>query len=359
MAELIINAAPLTRNLSIDTLALGKAAVDSKQAMSTGGVGPGLDAQVLKAGATMTPSGYTVEQLDDTIGKLEAVVEGARQALAEAAKSSLTFDPGNWEKHILVLVAAIAALNVARQSSAAMSGVFTQIAFKAAEAQGVATRASGEASMHASIAGAVVAGSMAVGGAGTQIRGHQLQHTDIKTNKVRASGLEQVAQDHTVKLKTTPPESLAVKSTNVSYANAAGELKTLEQKNHNGQLSPEERAVVEQEIRQNRVDAKELNMKSALAQGGINKMMVVGSAFSSIAQVLSAAVTSAVRVEEYIQRQKETLHQAEQNVNKSVSEAANQMVSEDSAMLVKQLETLLQIAESRNSTINTIANARA
>lgn len=359
MAELIINAAPLTRNLPIDTQVLGKALVDSKQSVSTGIVSSGLDAQVLQTGAATTQSGYTLQQLDELIGGQEAFIDGAKQRLDDAAKSSMAFDPGAWETHISVLEAALDALKVARQASAAMSGVFTQMAFESAVGQGKAIIAGGEAALQAASGGAVVAGAAAVVGAGLQVRGHQMQHTDIKTNKVKASGLDQVAQERTMKLRATPPESFAVKPINMSHASAAGELKTLEPKNLNGQLVSEERAVVEQEIRQAVGDAKNLNMKSALAQGGINKMMVVGSTFSSMAHMLSSVMTSVLRLEEYSQRQKEVLHQAEQNVNKSVSDTANQALSEDSAMLVKQLEILLQIAESHNSTINTIANARA
>ncbi|WP_350597554.1 hypothetical protein [Pseudomonas sp. 65/3-MNA-CIBAN-0223] len=183
MVDSIINAAPVIRSLPIDTQVLGKAPVDSKQAMSTGSVGPRLDAQVLQAGAAMTQSGYTVQQLDDmalaAFTETEnflvdlARKEEAKQGLGDTAKSSLTFDPAAWDKHMSVLVSAIVALNVARQSSAAMSGVFTQIAFKAAEAQGVAIKAGGEAAMRAALGGAVVAGAMAVGGRACQSVGKQ------------------------------------------------------------------------------------------------------------------------------------------------------------------------------------------
>jgi len=369
MVDSVITTAPVSRSLPIDIQALGKAAVDRRQAMSTGSVGPGLDAQVLQAGATVTQSGYTVQQLDDmTVAAFTetenflvdlAKKEEAKQGLGDSARSGLTFDPGAWEKHMAVLVSAIVALNIARQSSAAMSGMFTQIAFKAAEAQGVAIKAGGEAAMRAALGGAVVAGVMAVGGAGTQIRGHQLQHSDIKINKVNAGTLKTKAEDLQVKLKTMPSDSIGVSSKKATYTNAQGESQSVELKDTNGKVTQEERAAVEQRIREAVTEAKASNMKSALAQSVINKKMVVGSTLSSMAHSLSSAVTSTVRLEEYSQRQKETLHQAEQNVNKSVSDAANQAVSEDSAMLVKQLETLLQIAESRNSTINTIANARA
>lgn len=369
MGHSISNAVPVIRSLPIDTQALGKAPVDSKQAMSTGSVGPRLDAQVLQAGAVMTQSGYTAQQLDDMAGAAFTETENflvdlakeeqAKQGLGDTAKSSLTFDPGSWEKHMSVLVSAIVALNVARQSSAAMSGVFTQLAFKAAEAQGVAIKAGGEAAMRAALGGAVVAGVMAVGGAGTQIRGHQMQHTDIKTNKNKAANLHSREQLQRAELKTTPPQKIDPSPTNISISRNQNELDAVQLKNNQGMPFSEENAVLELEIRNTVAKAKDASNASSSKQRAINSTQVVGSTLSSLAHTLSAAVTSTVRLEEYNQRQEETLHGAEQSVNKSVSDAANQASSEASAMQVKQLETLLQIAESRNSTISTIANARA
>jgi len=368
MVDSIINAAPVIRSLPIDTQVLGKAPVDSKQAMSTGSVGPRLDAQVLQAGAAMTQSGYTVQQLDDmalaAFTETEnflvdlARKEEAKQGLGDTAKSSLTFDPAAWDKHMSVLVSAIVALNVARQSSAAMSGVFTQIAFKAAEAQGVAIKAGGEAAMRAALGGAVVAGAMAVGGAGLSIRGQAKQHADIKSNKIESTSRNQQAQELRVDLQKTPSE-IAVEQKKASVVRASGELDTIEHHNTGGKLDAAERATLEADVRNAVTKNKDATVQSQLRQKGIERDKTIGGTLSSLAHILSSVVTSTVRLEEYNQRQKEVLHQAEQNVNKSVSDVANQAVSEDSAMLVKNFEALMQLVESRNSTMSTIANARA
>jgi len=359
MADLTINAAPVTRYHPIDTQALGKTVVDSKQAMSTGSVGLPLDAQVLPAGTTTIPPGYTVQQIEDIIDKLEALVEKALQARDDAVKSSPAFDPGELDKHILVLLTAIKALKVALQASAAMSGTFTQIAFKAAQAQGVAIKAGGEAARSAALGGAVGAGAMAIGGAGTQIRGHQMQHTDIKTNKIKAATLNSQVQEMRAELKQIPFQKIESSPTKLAINRNGNELDAVQLKNNEGKLFAEERAVLELEIRNTAVKAKDAGNASALNQKAINSRQVVGSTLSSMSHIVSSAVTSTLRVEESIQQQKGVLHQAEHNVNKSVSDAANQVVSEDTAMLAKQLEILGQVIESHQSTINTIANARA
>lgn len=370
MIDSVNNAAPVIRSLPIDSQALGKAPVDSKQAMSTGSVGPRLDAQVLQAGATMTQYGYTEQQLDDMAGAAFtetdnfladlAKKEEAKQGLGDTAKSSLTFDPGVWEKHLSVLVSIIDALNVARRSSAAMSGVFTQLAFKAAEAQGVAIKAGGEAAMRAALGGAVVAGVMAVGGAGLSIRGHAKQHGDIKRNKVESTNRDKQGQEARVNLQKTPSvmTSEPKKASVTPASGASGASDEIEQINKAKADAPD-RALLEAEVRDAVTKSRDAAMRSQLNQKSIERYKTIGGTLGGLANNLSAAVNSTVRLEEYNQRQAETLHGAEQSVKKSVSDAANQAVSEDSAMLAKQQETLRQIAEGRNSVISTIANARA
>ncbi|RII78414.1 hypothetical protein D0894_08590 [Pseudomonas monteilii] len=251
--------------------------------------------------------------------------EGTEGAVKDPVADLLSFDPAAWEKHIGVLVASIVALNVARKSSAEMSGKFTQMAYEAAIAQGVAIMAGGEAAMWAAVSGAVVATTMAVAGAGMSLRGQSQKHTDIKINQSAAAKFDAQAQQMRVDLD----------------------------------IDPSKRAVLESKMREAVEQATQARMKSALQAKTYERNLTVGGAVSSMAMIVSSGLSAILRLQEYSERQREVLHQSEQGLNKAVGDVASQSVNEATALISKMLDAIQQLVDSRGSTISAIASARA
>jgi hypothetical protein len=251
--------------------------------------------------------------------------EGTEGAVKDPVADLLSFDPAAWEKHIGVLVASIVALNIARKSSAEMSGKFTQMAYEAAIAQGVAIMAGGEAAMWAAVSGAVVATTMAVAGAGLSLRGQSQKHTDIKINQSAAAKFD--AQAHQMRVDL--------------------------------EIDPSKRAVLESKIREAVDQATQARMESALQAKTYERNLTVGGAVSSMAMIISSGLSAILRLQEYSERQREVLHQSEQGLNKAVSDVASQSVNEDAVLVSKMLDAIQQLVDSRGSTLSAIASVRA
>lgn len=318
--------------------------VDQKQALSISSISGRLDAQVLmsrpmQAVDAMTPqqlsqlldtSGFSESESQAMMGLFLAAVvqqekEGAEGAVKDPVADLLSFDPGAWEKHIGVLVASIVAVNIARKSSAEMSGKFVQMAYEAAIAQGVAIVAGGEAAMWAAVSGAVVAATMSAAGAALTLRGQSQKHTDIKTNQMDAARSDAQAQQMRVGLD----------------------------------VDPSKRVALESNIRDAVAQALEARMKSAQQAKTYEGHFTVGGAISSMATIISAGLSAILRMQEHSERQREVLHQSEQGLNKAVSDVANQSVNEYTALLSKILDAIQQLVDSRGSTISSISSARA
>lgn len=318
--------------------------VDQRQPLSISSISGRLDAQVLmsrppQAVEAMTPQ--QLPQLLDTSGLSEresqAMVsmflatvvqqekEGAEGAVRDPVADLLSFDPAAWEKHIGVLIASIVAVNIARKSSAEMSGKFVQMAYEAAIAQGVAIMAGGEAAMWAAVSGAVVAATMSATGAALTLRGQSQKHTDIKTNQTDAVRLDAQAQQMRVDLE----------------------------------LDPSKRAALESNIREAVAQAADARMKSALQAKTYERNLTVGGAINAMAMTISSGLSAILRLQEYSERQREVLHQSEQGLNKAVSDVANQSINEYTALLSKILDAIQQLVDSRGSTMNSFASARA
>lgn len=318
--------------------------VDQKQPLSISNLGGRLDAQVLMSRPThaveaippqqlserLDTSGFSESESQAMMGLFLATVvqqetEGTEGALKDPVADLLSFDPGAWEKHIGVLVASIVALNVARKASTEMSGKFTQMAYEAAIAQGVAIMAGGEAAMWAAVSGSVVAATMSVAGATLSLRGQSQKHTDIKTNQMDATRLDAQAQQMRVDLE----------------------------------IDPSKRAALESNIHEAVAQATEARMKSALQAKTYERNLTVGGAISAMAMIVSSGLSAILRMQEYSERQREVLHQSEQGLNKAVSDVANQSVNENTALISKMLDAIQQLADSRGSTMSAIASVRA
>ncbi|ORL48467.1 IpaC/SipC family type III secretion system effector [Pseudomonas putida] len=317
--------------------------VDQRQPLSSTAIGGPLDAQVLIPQPTAVQA-MTPQQLNGLLD-ISGVSESESQAmmalflatlvhqekeegeggLKDQVAALLSFDPGAWEKHIGVLVASIVALNVARKASAEMSGTFVQMAYEAAIAQGVAIMAGGEAAMWAAVSGAVVAATMSATGAALTLRGQSQKHTDIKTNQTNAVTLEAKAQKMRAELE----------------------------------LDPSKRADLEPKIREVVTQAMEARLQSALQAKTYERNLTVGGAINAMAMTISSGLSAILRLQEYSERQREVLHQSEQGLNKAVSDVANQSTNEYTALLSKILDAIQQLVDSRGSTLNSFASARA
>lgn len=364
------------RPQSVDTPVPAKLA-DTKQVMSTGSLGTQLDGQVLLAGAHTPIAAMTPQQLNQYIDTSQfsdrdseammnifvAAVASEQQNGPEkngqdTVRDLLTFDPSAWQKHIGVLVAAIVAVNIARQSSAQMSGAFAKLAYESAVAQGVAIRAGGEAAMWAAVSGGVLAGGMAIGGAGLQVRGQMQKHDDIKFNKREASYHDARAQEMRVELKTSPSNTAAPAPKQVSVPSTDGTENKAFKAEPNA-VTPESREKLSKSIRDATTSAKDARMNSMLAEKGYANLQIVGGALSGMAMMTSGALTAILRLPESAEQQKQVLRQAEQNNNRSTSDAANQTINEDTSLIAKILEALQQLVDGRNAVLNAFASARA
>lgn len=318
--------------------------VDQRQPLSISSINGRLDAQVLMSRPRQAVEAMTPQQLNqllDTSGLSEresqAMVsmflatvvqqenEGAEGGVRDPVADLLSFDPAAWEKHIGVLIASIVAVNVARKSSAEMSGKCVQMAYEAAIAQGVAIMAGGEAAMWAAVSGAVVAATMSATGAALTLRGQSQKHTGIKTNQTNAVTLEAKAQKMRVELE----------------------------------LDPSKRADLEPKIREVVTQATEARLQSALQAKTYERNLTVGGAINAMAMTISSGLSAILRLQEYSERQREVLHQSEQGLNKAVSDVANQSTNGYTALLSKILDAIQQLVDSRGSTLNSFASARA
>ncbi|AZC51688.1 hypothetical protein C4K35_4109 [Pseudomonas chlororaphis subsp. piscium] len=348
-----------------------KAILDPKPPMQVASLGAKPDTQVLniatkpleKLNGYLDTSTFSESESQVMMALfLASVVTQEKEQPGAAEKDPvsdlMSFDPGAWEKHIGVLVAAIVAVNIARKSSAEMSGAFTQMAYEAAVAQGVAIMAGGEAAMWAAVSGAVVASTMAISGAGFSIRGQNQKHLDIKTNQTDAVRFEATAERQRLNLKVRPADMTAGAPKTVTGINVKGELETIELQTSSAKLDSRDRAVLESEIRSTVAKATEARMKSALQEKTYNRNMTIGGAFSAMAMMISSGLTAILRLQEYSERQNEVLHQSEHNLNKAVSDAANQVISEDAALISKMLDQVQHMVDSLSATMNAVASAR-
>lgn len=352
--------------------------VERKQFLPIGTVGVQLDAQVLMPSAKRVVEAMTPQQLNQYLdtsmfsqGESQAMMGLFLASVAYQEKQEsgaaeqdpvgalMYFDPGAWEKHVGVLVATIVALNIARQSSAEMSGKFVQMAYEAAVAQGVSIMAAGEAAMWSAVAGSVVATTMAVGGAGLSVRGQNQKHMDIKTNKTDAAKYAAEAQDKYRLLKVRPADRVVSGPKQVTGTNAKGVPEVIALEKGNGKFDRYDREVLSSEAHAAAKKAAGARMASLMQERTYNRNLTVGGTLSSLAMITSTGLSALLRMREYSERQEEVLHQSEHNLNKAIVEAAKADVQEDTALISNMLDAIQKLVDSRSQTMSAIASVRA
>lgn len=145
--------------------------------------------QVLRNGTVTVPSAAELKSQINAYQPTEADWEDFAEALlmvSDEVRNDLAFDPGAWEKHANVLVAAIIALNIARVANAQLRGHFSVMAAEAAKSQGAAIIESGKAALYSAITAAVVSGAIAGFAMVKTFQGQTLKHADIDLHKRNA-----------------------------------------------------------------------------------------------------------------------------------------------------------------------------
>lgn len=255
------------------------------------------------------------------------------------------FDPGAWEKHANVLIAAIIALNVARVTNAELRGHFSIMAADAAKAQGAAIVESGKAALYSAITAAVVSGAIAGFAMVKTFQGQNLKHADINSHKrttLEANTLERDLKRDRARDDWNPDTTYTVK-----VFDDFGRSKTMDFKPQGSALTPKEQAWFDGEILKAQKVGQTSDWLSQGAMKGIEKKLEIGRALNAMSMSLSQVVSSMVRMKEHAAREEEVLQQSAQNTQKSLSDEVGQKDSADAALLQKLTDMVMQLFQSR------------
>ncbi|PNB75879.1 cell invasion protein [Pseudomonas sp. GW456-E7] len=311
--------------------------------------------QVLQNGNFIAPTPAEIEseikahQLSesDWLGSFAALT-----MLNDEVRNDLVFDPGAWEKHANVLVAAIIALNVARVSNAQLRGHFSVMAAEAPKAQGAAIVESGQAALYASITNAVVSGAVAGFAMFKTFQGQGLKHADInlhKRNALDANNIERDLKHDRSRDDWDPQTTYKIKT-----FDDFGRSNSVDFKPKGATLTPQEQAWFDGEILKAQKVGQTSDWLSQMGSKGIEKKLEIGRTFSAMSMSLSQVVSSMVRMSEHAAREKEVLQLSAQNTQKSLSDEIGQKDSADGALLQKLMDTVLQILQSRIEVIGRV-----
>ncbi|AMB87998.1 hypothetical protein AWM79_23065 [Pseudomonas agarici] len=248
-----------------------------------------------------------------------AVLGEAKKLLSDEDVRELAFNPSAWEKHTGVLIAAIIALNMARIATAELRGHFSVMTANAAVEQGKAIREGGDAALYGAFAGAAIAGSMALAGTVMTIDGYRQKHAGLTSQKqqtVEAMELERDMRD-----------------------------------NHLAHVAPGEPNVVMDIINDARQRRELASLDNQLNSLQWDRLISAGGSLSSLAIVFSSMVSSAVRLLEVAQKEREVLQQSNQSVQKSLGDEEAQIDASTAALLQKIFEIMRQIDELRGRVI--------
>ncbi|MFJ3367580.1 cell invasion protein [Pseudomonas sp. NPDC086251] len=270
----------------------------------------------------------------------------------DEVRNDLIFDPGAWEKHANVLVAAIIALNISRVANAQLRGHFSVMAADAAKAQGAAIVESGKAALNSAITAAVVSGAIAGFAMVKTFQGQGLKHADINLHKRNALDANNIAGDlgqHGKRDDWNPETTYKIKTLD-DY----GRVITVDFKPKGATLTPKEQAWFDGEIRKAQTMEKTSDWLSLANARGIDKKLEIGRALNAMSMSMSQVVSNMVRMTEHAAREKEVLQQSAQNTQKSLSDEVGQKDSAEAALLQKLMDMVMQLFQSRADVIRAI-----
>ncbi|PMZ78212.1 cell invasion protein [Pseudomonas sp. FW305-70] len=304
--------------------------------------------QVLQNGSFIAPTAAELESKSNAYQPSESDWQDFAVALTmlnDEVRNDLVFDPGAWEKHANVLVAAIIALNVARVANAHLRGHFSVMAAEAAKGQGVAIVESGQAAFYANVTNAGVGGAVAAFAMFKSLQGQGLKHDDINLHKRNALDANKI--EHDLKLHRSRDDWDPQTTYKIETFDDFGRSKFVDFKPEGTTLTPQEQAWFDGEIYKAKYVGKESDWLSLSGIKGIEKKLEIGRALSAMSMSLSQVVSSMVRMSEYAAREKEVLQQSAQNTQKSLSDEVAQKDSADRALAQKMMDEMAQISRSR------------
>lgn len=325
-----------------------------KPVADSGGIMKAPDPTLVGEGQVLTASALPLvlphmQQListeDWTSREKELTVEVFKRTLDEPERDRPSFDPGAWESHVGILLAAILAMNVARLANAQLRGHYTIVSAEAARAQGEAIREAGTAQLNSAISGAALAGVMAVGGAALNLKGLAGKHADISTHKRTAMEAGNIAGELQVQRARSDFEPGV--PTQVRTLDDAGKPGTTDFTPKGRTTSPEEQAWFDSEIHKAQKHARQSEWQSLMNEKGYLKPQLYGQLLNSLAMTGSNAVSSTVRLGEYAARERELQQQSAQTVTKGLADEVGQKDAADANLLNKLMEMVLQIMQSR------------
>ncbi|WP_256572526.1 MULTISPECIES: IpaC/SipC family type III secretion system effector [unclassified Pseudomonas] len=205
--------------------------------------------QVLQNPSITAPSAAELESAINAYQPTESDWQdfmAASMMLSDEVRNELIFDPGAWEKHANVLVAAIIALNIARVANAQLRGHFSVMAAEAAKAQGAAIVESGEAAMYSAITGAIVSGAISGFALLKTLHGQTLKHADINLHKRNAMDARNIERD--LKLERSRSEWNPQGTYKIKTLDDFGRAKTVDFKPSGSTRPAEDQAWFDKEI---------------------------------------------------------------------------------------------------------------
>jgi hypothetical protein len=315
-------------------------------------LGRTLNQQVL---GTINPSAAELQSAIDAYQPSESDRQdliAATTMLSDEVRNDLVFDPGAWEKHANVLVAAIIALNVARVANAMLRGHFSVMAADAAKSQGAAIVESGKAAMYSAITAAVVSGAIAGFAMVKNFQGQGLKHADINVNK--RSSLDAKLIEGDLKRDRSRADWDPDTTYKVKVFDDFGRSKSVDFKPQGATLTPNEQAWFDGEILKAQNVGQTSDLLSQLSSKGFEKKLEIGRALNAMAMSVSQVVSSMVRIAEHAAREKEVLQQSAQGTQKSLSDEVGQKDSADAALLQKLMDIVMQLFQSRIEVIGAL-----
>ena len=295
-------------------------------------------------------------------GIVKAVPPGGETAIAELGTSEtghegvsekMKFNAFSLEGQISVLLAAIAAIIVAREAGAEMQGKFAIMAHAAALAQGISISEAGKAAMLASMGAVVMAVGFSLAGGITSLKGHSASHTNIKVNVKSANLMDSKISSLKADLAHMQPKvGTGPNSLNVHRNGGTEAVEFIDQTNQPGANNM---AVLEQKIREFTDQKNGFSFSLQFNQAGIDKTLLIGGTLLGLSMAISAGVSSILLVAKYAAEHTGVLHEADKGLHKSLTDTEAQTVAEDTQLIASFLEKLKGMLDNRAGTIAHIA----
>jgi invasin C len=313
------------------------------------------EGQVLRNDASGSRTAAQLDSASDAYSPTESDWQDlftAPMMVSDEVRNDLVFDPGAWEKHANVLVAAIIALNVARVANAQLRGHFSVMAADAAKAQGAAIVESGKAALNSAITAAVVSGAIAGFAMFKTFQGQGLKHADINLHKRNSLDAGNIERD--LKIDRNRDDWEPKTTYQIKTFDDFGRSISTDFKPKGSTLTPKEQAWFDSEILKAQKVGQTSDWLSQMGTKGIEKKLEIGRALNAMSMSMSQVVSNMVRMTEHAAREREVLQQSAQNTHKSLSDEVGQKDSADAALLQKLMDMVMQLFQSRSEVIGRV-----